>query len=122
MAKKVGVEEIEDALERVAERLRVEEVSWAVIGGIAVSIRSEPRYTRDLDLAVAVDGDAAAERLVHALARSGYVQGDSGRLQREGRQVPCRVSRRASQARRSPPVNADSRDQNDATAPSVPVN
>jgi hypothetical protein len=26
-------------------------VSWALVGGIAVSVRAEPRFTRDVDLA-----------------------------------------------------------------------
>ena len=28
---------------------------WAVIGGLAVAFRAEPRFTKDVDLAVAVD-------------------------------------------------------------------
>jgi hypothetical protein len=43
-----------------------------VVGGIAVSFRSVERTTKDLDLAVAVDGDDGAEKLVSALARAGY--------------------------------------------------
>lgn len=38
--------------------------SFAVVGGIAVSARVEPRFTRDLDLAVAVPDDAGAEAIV----------------------------------------------------------
>lgn len=44
----------------------------AVVGGIAVSARTEARFTRDLDLAVAVAGDADAEALVRGLIASGY--------------------------------------------------
>ena len=33
----------------------------ALIGGLAVSARTEPRFTRDADLAVAVTSDAEAE-------------------------------------------------------------
>lgn len=33
--------------------IRPPEVPCAVVGGIAVSVRTEPRFTRDLDLAVA---------------------------------------------------------------------
>jgi predicted nucleotidyltransferase len=35
-------------------------------------VRSEPRLTRDADLAVAVSGDDEAERLVHALRSHGF--------------------------------------------------
>lgn len=45
----------------------------ALVGGLAVSIRTEPRFTRDVDVAVAVGGDEQAQRLVRALARFGYV-------------------------------------------------
>ena len=38
-----------------------------------MSVRTEPRFTRDADLAVAVDDDAAAERLIRALRARGYV-------------------------------------------------
>ena len=45
---------------------------WALVGGLAVSVRSEPRTTRDVDVAVAVPDDAAAEAVIHALLRCGY--------------------------------------------------
>lgn len=37
------------------------------MGGLAVSVRSDPRFTRDVDLAVAVESDRDAESLVLAL-------------------------------------------------------
>ena len=45
---------------------------WALVGGMAVSVRTEPRFTRDVDVAIAASGDAAAEELVFALGRLGY--------------------------------------------------
>src|SRR5690349_5866572 len=47
-------------------------VQHALVGGLAVSTRAEPRLTRDVDLAVAVDDDAAAESLVRELVARGY--------------------------------------------------
>ncbi|MEX0775371.1 MAG: nucleotidyl transferase AbiEii/AbiGii toxin family protein [Phycisphaeraceae bacterium] len=44
----------------------------ALIGGMAVSARTEPRFTRDVDLAVAVASDTEAERVLAYLIRSGY--------------------------------------------------
>jgi hypothetical protein len=44
----------------------------AIVGGIAVSVRTEPRFTRDLDLAVAVASDADAEQCVFAMRQLGY--------------------------------------------------
>ena len=51
---------------------RPADVRIAVIGGIAVSARTEPRFTRDLDFAVAVASDAEAERYVFRLRQLGY--------------------------------------------------
>lgn len=44
----------------------------ALIGGLAIGARGEPRYTRDVDLAVAVSSDDDAERLIHGLTGRGY--------------------------------------------------
>jgi len=43
-----------------------------MVGGLAVGVRSEPRFTRDVDLAVAVHSDVEAEQIVHALLSRGY--------------------------------------------------
>jgi predicted nucleotidyltransferase len=45
---------------------------WALVGGLAVSARTEPRFTRDVDLVIAVVGDRDAEQAVHALHQRGY--------------------------------------------------
>lgn len=45
----------------------------ALVGGVAVSIRARERFTRDIDLAVAVASDAEAETLAYAMQRHGYV-------------------------------------------------
>ena len=44
----------------------------ALVGGLAVSARAEPRFTRDVDLAVAVVNDAQAEALVGEFRGHGY--------------------------------------------------
>lgn len=44
----------------------------ALLGGLAVSVHAEPRFTRDVDLAVAVSDDADAEGLVSQLRSLGY--------------------------------------------------
>lgn len=45
---------------------------WALVGGVAVSARSKPRFTNDLDLAVAVATDQEAEALIYALTLQSY--------------------------------------------------
>ena len=73
-------------LERMAHQLDECGQQWALIGGLAVSARSEPRFTRDIDVAVAIPSDDEAEKLVFHLQRRGYSlfqlveQRDVGRL------------------------------------------
>jgi predicted nucleotidyltransferase len=73
------------ALRRAADDLDRSGQRWALVGGFAVSARVEPRFTSDVDMAVMVDGDDAAERLVRSLIADGYavfssLEHDSGRL------------------------------------------
>jgi hypothetical protein len=58
---------VERALKRVFAELDDAGVPCALIGGLAVSARAEPRTTRDVDVAISTDGDAAAELLVFHL-------------------------------------------------------
>jgi predicted nucleotidyltransferase len=61
-----------ELLTRVAADLRSLNARHAVVGGHAVSARTEPRFTRDLDFAVAVADDRQAEQLAGAMAARGY--------------------------------------------------
>ncbi|MFS8068356.1 MAG: nucleotidyl transferase AbiEii/AbiGii toxin family protein [Byssovorax sp.] len=45
---------------------------FALVGGLAVSLRAEVRFTRDVDLAIAATDDADVEQLVHTLQGVGY--------------------------------------------------
>jgi len=45
---------------------------WALIGGVAGSFRAEPRFTKDVDFAVAVAGEPEADQVVYALRSRGY--------------------------------------------------
>lgn len=60
------------ALTRATKLLSSLGRSHAVVGGLAVSARAEPRFTRDVDIAVAVSDDSDAERLVGAFLGHGY--------------------------------------------------
>ena len=59
---------LEAALRRIADDLTRARVSFALVGGLAVSAWTEPRFTRDADFAVALAGDAEAEALMNALS------------------------------------------------------
>ncbi|HSK78318.1 MAG TPA: nucleotidyl transferase AbiEii/AbiGii toxin family protein [Thermoanaerobaculia bacterium] len=52
--------------------LRATGLQWALVGGFAVSLRVEPRTTRDLDVVLAVSGDREAERAALSLRLRGY--------------------------------------------------
>jgi hypothetical protein len=66
------VSALKTAVRRIAADLENAGVSFAVVGGLAVSARTEPRFTRDADLAVAVAGDPEAEALIRDLGALGY--------------------------------------------------
>jgi hypothetical protein len=63
---------VEKVLGDVAAALDAGGQRYALIGGLAVSARTEPRFTRDVDWAVAVRNDAEAESVVHSLVQAGY--------------------------------------------------
>ena len=52
--------------------LNAEGIRFALVGGLAVSVQIEARFTRDLDFAVACPDDREAERIVAALQRRSY--------------------------------------------------
>jgi hypothetical protein len=73
MAETSRLNRIEAALRGAASALSAPpERRWALVGGLAVSARCEPRFTRDVDLAVSLSTDAEAETLVHSLIGTGY--------------------------------------------------
>lgn len=63
---------LQAVLSRVMGDLTAEGFRFAVVGGLAVSTWVEPRFTRDIDLAVSVAGDRQAEHLVRSLEVHGY--------------------------------------------------
>jgi hypothetical protein len=63
---------LEAALRRIAGDLDAAGLQWALVGGLAVSARAEPRTTRDVDIAVSVASDEEAEKVVRSLQLGGY--------------------------------------------------
>jgi hypothetical protein len=62
---------LKSLLLQISRSLEKQSQPWALVGGLAVSVRTEPRFTRDLDLAIAVANDIEAESLVHRLHGDG---------------------------------------------------
>lgn len=61
-----------EALAEVGTDLDQLGVRWALIGGLAVSVRAEPRTTKDLDVAIAVTDDPQAEGVIRDLMARSY--------------------------------------------------
>jgi hypothetical protein len=87
------VTSLEAALRQIHSDLTEARVSFALIGGLAVSARTEPRFTRDADLAVALASDAEAEALIHSLRVRGYSIEAVMEQQAVGRLATVRLTR-----------------------------
>jgi hypothetical protein len=70
--------DFESAARAVTGRLELLGLAYALVGGFAVSIRAEPRFTRDIDLVVAVTDDVDLELARHSVGlieARGYQRG-----------------------------------------------
>lgn len=63
---------VESALRMAVADLNAVNARWALVGGLAVSSRTVPRFTKDLDFVVAVTSDDEAEDMVHRLRPRDY--------------------------------------------------
>lgn len=63
---------LQEAFARLADDLERLQLRWALIGGLAVSARAEPRSTRDVDVVVVVEDDDQAETVTSLLTARGY--------------------------------------------------
>ena len=81
------------ALRDIAAEMEDAQYPFAVVGGLAISARAEPRLTRDADLAVAVVSDRQAEAIVERLQRRGYRLVAAVEEQAAGRLATARLSK-----------------------------
>jgi hypothetical protein len=79
---------------------------WALVGGLAVPVRVEPSFTRDIDLAVSVPDDRAAERLVADLTAAGFALRLSFEQHALGRLAAVRLLLPGEPNRESSPTSA----------------
>ena len=63
--------QLERSLSQVKTIFQNLEYPWALVGGLAVSTRCEPRFTNDLDLVISVASDEQAESLTFKLIKAG---------------------------------------------------
>lgn len=64
---------------------------FALVGGIAASARGEARFTRDIDVAVVVQDDDEAERVVFLLVEQGYLVTATVEQEVTGRMATARL-------------------------------
>lgn len=83
---------LEAALRAAVADLDAQALTWALVGGLAVSTRAEPRFTRDVDIAVVVKGDDEAERVVATFLSRGYTLRAAVDDQHAGRLATVRLA------------------------------
>ena len=80
------------AASQVLSFLHKENVKGCIVGGLAVSARCDPRFTRDVDIAVVVNTDEHAEALIHALGTHGFHMHGLVEQEAVGRMAMARLS------------------------------
>jgi ActR/RegA family two-component response regulator len=86
------VRRLESALRDVVRDLTELGRKFALLGGFAVSAHVEPRTTKDVDVAVLVEGDVDAESLAFALSQRGYTVDSTVEHKRTGRLATVRTT------------------------------
>ncbi|MDY7095032.1 MAG: nucleotidyl transferase AbiEii/AbiGii toxin family protein [Acidobacteriota bacterium] len=81
------------ALGHIRSELDRLQLSWALVGGLAIAAYIDPRTTRDVDVVIAIDGDAQAEDLARTLEARGYQFKEDGVLEHRdtGRMMALRL-------------------------------
>lgn len=84
---------VQRVLIRLVADLRALELNWALVGGFAVAVHGEPRTTRDVDIVLALAGEAEAEDAVLGLRLRGYRDHPEGAVleQPDGRLATVRL-------------------------------
>ena len=63
---------LEVLMRTVAHGLHQANASFAIVGGLAVGARLGPRFTRDVDFAIAVTNDSEAEAILNHFVQRGF--------------------------------------------------
>lgn len=85
--------DLERSLRHVVDALQRRHVRFAVVGGLAIAVRAEPRLTRDADLAIVVGSDDEAEALISSLRLDGYEAFAAVEHEAMGRLATVRLTR-----------------------------
>ena len=63
---------IKRVFDYVKETLTELELSWALIGGLAVSAQTDPRFTEDIDIGLYLPTENDVEQLIFTLQIKGW--------------------------------------------------
>jgi hypothetical protein len=66
------MQELESSIKEVITWLDSQSIGYALIGGLAISFRTVERFTKDIDLVIAVSEDSQAEKIVREISLLGY--------------------------------------------------
>ena len=66
-------EQLAVALAASVKQLGDAQIPFALVGGLAMGVRADPRVTRDIDLVVPAEDDASAEARIFALQQRGFI-------------------------------------------------
>lgn len=84
--------QVESFLRKAKEVLDAAGIRHALVGGFAVMVRCQPRFTRDADLVVAVADDAEAEAVVRRMTGIGLRIGGVLEQTSQGRLATVRLT------------------------------
>ena len=84
---------LEAALRQICQAITETRHAFALVGGLAVSARTEPRFTRDVDIAITVSDDADAETLIRSLQAAGFLLDAVVEQEATGRLATARLTR-----------------------------
>lgn len=66
------MQELENSIKEVITWLNSQKIGYALVGGLAVSFRTVERFTKDIDIIIAVSDDLQAEKVVREISSLGY--------------------------------------------------
>ncbi len=87
----MGARELSEIIQKATLDLERFNAKSALVGGLAVSVRTRPRMTKDVDFSVAVQGDGEAEQLLRNFLTAGYRLGPLLEHKTTGRLATARL-------------------------------
>jgi len=81
----------EERIDQIISLLTSLECKFVLVGGFAVAIRALPRFTKDMDFAVAVQSDRETEKLLLRLQSAGYLVSSLLENKQDGRITAVRL-------------------------------